>query len=1230
MKRTLLVFDNSSVLDRITFQITSAPSHNCYSARQTRASCKETNKQQTEGKMDRKDSNYGFIPPGLVLGHGEGNYASSMSIGISITGSDQGLTLSPKIQPETPWSKEKAHEESISSLRGHSRDDIEKQKDCHIEDGSQKDAVSPTQSLYGPCQDNSANAHQGYRRLTEEPTILIEALKQRDFPQSPQTAYPLLESSMTEYPMMEHSKTSIQSVSAQKKIKYDPAEQWQVDKDSWTASGVHCTEKIDAATTCTVKSMPSEYIVAVQSETPLSKKQHDPSGSSKPVITKSVTAGTSKTPAESPLSAMPIGVHEERNQHILTIVSEVSMIKCLPTENGGVVDNCCVQNGVDGKVDAAGSFPRQLCYDMEDGDNDTPLPSVEVEAGPGPDTYLGKRASGINTKSTKPNSPAYQLRHGIYLPDSRGRFAIATIRTQSTTTTATFSPDSTNPAPKSPANSHNIKPLILPIISLMVTAPMAPSKRNQTRKLLQDAINGKVTLERNPELEKSLEGIYNKLKNDEKFRNWIIAFYAEKLSKSQSSILDGQSLTKPENEPSEVEVDSSDDEEEGIAEDGETIAAEAPEFKLNLKTCKLPELRAEHKAIRNQYRKIKSRLEKLEPRCTKLSRDLELVTKTRSYWKAIARKAPVGIKVLIENDWLCCHCGIFNGASAKKDQWDKGRYPQEQRVSSEDMGVPDEFKAEWGLTNYCRHCGQNRFGTSSAEGCLKRKSVDGDTVDSANMNSNQPNKRQRENQSSEQPLPNNMPSFEAHLGVFSIAGAEAQYAELQMSNYDSSNGASQSGYLRNPYQDPAFSNGLQAQHTYQSPYVASTSFQHYDPDACSNSGPGYYAMDTSGQFALQQPQYFESFNQHPIDNAARNLASSAQITADQPSPISTQNGSPNSESAPGITDTATNTCEAEFHGQSGPQSVSDSVDNSMVGLFGDDFDFDFGFATNNNNNNNEPSPASATPEATRLSLSPEELDAEFDAEFNLEFDSLLAENEELSPEPKSAATFVPAPPRTHAPPQLARPSTSYDIRSNSIVTNPTPAQTPPRISRPAFKAPVLPRFPATSDMSAHNAAPMGMLTLPTPAPTPPSMTFTPTFAAASLPFQPMATSQPTAASRPAAASRGKPVAKKGAAPAPAGAMTNLDGLDPKKKKAMRRAENRAIANAKKAMESGQSRTEMMNRFLGRQTDPRDWMLSEEDRARRKAERETARIKAAQEPIVIEDDTESESEVSEEE
>jgi len=1179
--------------------------------------------------MDREAANYGSIPPGHLIGHGEGNYASSMSIDISVTRSDQGLTLSPKIQPETPWSKERTHEESIPSLRGHLRDDVEKQKDCRIEDGSQKDAVSRTQSLYGPCQDNSANARQGDRRLTEEPTILIEALKQRDSPQSPRTAYPLLERSMMEYPMMEYSKTSIQSVSAQKNIKDDPAEQWQVDKDSWTASGGHGAEKMDVATTCTVKPTPSEYIEAVQSETPLSKEQHDQSGSSKPVITKSVTAGTSKAPAESPLSAMPTEVDEERSQHILTSVSEISMIECLPTQNAGVVDSCYVQNGVDGKVDAAGSFPGQLCYNVEDGDNDTPLPSVEVETAPGRDAYLGERTSGLNTKTTKPNSPAYQLRHGIYLPDSQGKFAIATIRSQSTTTITTFSPDSTNPAPKSPANLHNVKPLILPIISLMVTAPMAPSKRNQTRKLLQDAINGKITLERNPELEKSLEGIYNKLKNDEKFRNWIIAFYAEKLSKFQNSILNGQSLTKPENEPSEVEVDSSDDEEEGIAEDGETITAEAPEFKLNLKTCKLPELRAEHKAIRNQYRKIKSRLEKLEPRCTKLSRDLELVTKGRSYWKAVAKKAPVGIKVLIENDWLCCHCGIFNGASAKKDQWDKGRYPQEQRVSSEDMGVPDEFKAEWGLTNYCRHCGRNRFGTSSAEGCLKRKSADGETVDSANMNSNhQPNKRQRQNQSSGQALPNNMPSFEAHLGVFSVAGAEAQHAELQMSNYDSSNGTSQSGYLGNPYQAPAFSDGMQAQQTYQSPYVASTSFQHYDPNAYGNNGPGYYAMDTSAQFALQQPQSFESFNQRPIDNAARNPASFAQITVDQPSPFGTQDGSSDSGSATGITDTATDTCEAESHGQSGPQSVSDCVDNSIVGLFGDDFDFGFGFATNNSNN--EASPASATPEGTRLPLSPEELDAELDAEFDLEFENLLTENEELSPEPKPAATFVPAPPRIHVSPQPARPTTSYDIRGNSIIPKPAPAQMPLRISRPAFKAPVPPRFPATSDMSARGAAPMGTLTLPTPAPTPPSMTFTPTFVAASLPFQPMATSQPTAASRPAVASRRKPAAKKGAAPTPAGAMASLDGLDPKKRKAMRRAENRAIANAKKAMESGLSGAQMISRFLGRQTEPRDWMLSEEDRARREAAREAARIKAAQEPIVIEDDTEAESEISEEE
>ncbi|OBT56050.1 hypothetical protein VE04_02978 [Pseudogymnoascus sp. 24MN13] len=634
----------------------------------------------------------------------EGIYASFMPTSMIVTRLDQGLTLPPKINPETLSDNGESHKESTSKEHAtkyptseahghHLIDNLSQQNASKIGvDSTNETDQERTGKVYGPCQHIEPNSHHRHEKLTDGPSS-FPTLGQRQRHQlgfcsscqGPHHASELVTGSM------EYHLATIQSADCQGSIDEELANQLQLapingNIPSICPMGGRAMPRLRR---------PSQDIV------PQIQK---PNGSDVDLLCNREGSAVVDQPvstmhlASRQTDDLPDGGIGDRGQELtVSMGSRVEMVpklslsesNCSTPDIGNMADGKATINvSASGQLQDEKSQDERLQYEQpQDNIHTSCQVSLSlVEQGT-------QMASGVSCGAGSPKAEGVEA--SLYSPIYKSPKANASSQVN-TTITATIR---NRPAPehisaihqhRSPSTLYSSQPQLLAWRSYIATAPLTSPGVRKIQQLILAAMDGEIELERNSGVDAQLDAIIDRIFVDEQFREVVVAFGVSKLGYDPVTANDASSS----NQTSRL--------------GGNATASKDSGPKFNIKTCTFEELKEEYITFKALAKKEHLRLSAYASKRTTLEEDIKALKEQRDHWKKVS--SSVAGATAVENKsrkWLCTSCGLLNDSWADLTEWAPGKAPKDAKPAPEEAGVPERNKSTWVQTKYCRRCGRN-------------------------------------------------------------------------------------------------------------------------------------------------------------------------------------------------------------------------------------------------------------------------------------------------------------------------------------------------------------------------------------------------------------------------------------------------------------------------------------------------------------------------------------------
>ncbi|KFY27898.1 hypothetical protein V493_03225 [Pseudogymnoascus sp. VKM F-4281 (FW-2241)] len=714
----------------------------------------------------------------------EGIYASFMPASMIVTRLDQGLTLPPKIHPETLPDSGESHKESISKEHATKVSTSEAYDHYLIDHLSHEDAgnnnvdcANETQQehtgkVYDLRQHIEPNSHRRLEKLTGGPsTFPIQGQKQLGF-YSSSLAPHRASKPWLEKPSLENRLAKIELAGCQGGVDEEPANQLQRGPIRGNIPSI-----------CPMggRVMP-ETSKPSQDTVPQTQKNSDVyflcnreciTASDQPVATKHLVSLQTDD--------LPEGGIGERGQELT--VSMGSKVERLPKpELSSSSSTPESLNIVDGMATRNVSAPEQL-QDEKSQDEKLQYEKLQNKIHTSGQVSVSlvengtDKASAVSCGVESPKAKGVETR--LYNPVYKSPKANASSQVYTTiATTIRNKPASKHISAtlqhRSLSSLYSSHPQLIALRSYIATAPLPSPGVRKIQQLILAAIDGEIDMEGTSGLEPPLEAIFHRLQVDEQFRNMVITFAVSKLG---NSITENGATSSNQNSPLW----------------GNTSTSKAPGPKFNLKTCTFEELKEEYSANKELAKKEHKQLLKAIPKRIKLEEKVKELEEQLEIYEKISRSVP-GTKFAANDKtkWSCTSCGLRNKAWADLTEWAPGKTPKEAKSAPEEGWIPESNKIIWAKTEYCRRCGRyNPVGRSrlNAASPSKRKLAD-DTEEASSTSFEDEFKRRCKDLESALnasgiavPI---TPSFQFQLDL-PVADAGAQLPQLPITNQYTAN-----------------------------------------------------------------------------------------------------------------------------------------------------------------------------------------------------------------------------------------------------------------------------------------------------------------------------------------------------------------------------------------------------------------------------------------------------------
>ncbi|KFY22346.1 hypothetical protein V491_02843 [Pseudogymnoascus sp. VKM F-3775] len=680
----------------------------------------EAGNELQEEKMGQDIAGHGSKPL-MRKAREEGIYASFMPTNMRL---DQGLTLPPKIHPETLTDNGESRKAAVSkkkiinktTLEAHDRHLIDKvsQRNARKDNAECTNEAQQehTGKIYDQCQHIDSNALCRHKKLTDGPSS-FPTLGQKQLgcgPSSGATDHASkLEKMKLEKMILQrmNSLARVQSAGCQGNIDEEAANQLQLALINGNIPNVWPGRAMSGS------SGPSEDTLS-QIDGPEAGGVHFLCDRESIIFIDQRLATKHLTALRT--DDLPEGGIEDMGQELTVSLDSVERLSgsdsiSLTPEIGNMFGG---KDMVDGKATRNVSVPEQLKeeksqdeklqYEQPQGKIHTPgqiaVSMVERRtrmAGGVPCGVGSPKAEGVKARLYSP----------VYKPPKSS--SSSQLNTTIPTTIRSI------PAPKhisatrqhtSLSNLYSSQPQLLALRTYIATAPMASPGMEKVRQVIIAAIDGDIALERNPNFEAQLEVILHRMMVDDEFLRGVVAFTMSKL---------GYSIT--ENDGSSPS--------QGTCLGANITASKAPGPKFNVKTCTFDELKEEYIASKTLARKEHKLLSQAVLKYSTLEKDIEQLKENRDFWKAIASSVPDSkAEINLSIKWHCTFCDLLNDTWADPTEWAAGKALKDARPGPEEAGIPASNTNTWTPTKYCRYCGRNKSGKQpeqNVESPRKRK-----------------------------------------------------------------------------------------------------------------------------------------------------------------------------------------------------------------------------------------------------------------------------------------------------------------------------------------------------------------------------------------------------------------------------------------------------------------------------------------------------------------------------
>lgn len=937
-----------------------------------------------EEKMEEDIAGHGSKPL-MQKAQEEGIYASLMSTtNMIVRRLDQGLTLPPKIHPETPTDNGESHKESTSKEHA-TKDSTSEARDRHLKDdlsqenSGNNDCMNETQQehtgkVYDPCQHIKPILHHRQEKLTDGPSgFSVLGQKQLGFcssSQAPDRASKLVP---------EHRLARTQSAGCQGNIDEGPANQLQLAR---------INENIPSACPMGDGAMPGS---SRPSQDTVTRTQRSKGSDVGLLCSRECTTAIENPVAAKHLTSqqtddLPYRGIRDRGQELT--LSLGSMVK---KRLSGSELSCATLRGVvnkgDGKATGNVSAPEQLQDERSQDEKlqyEQPQDKIHT-SGQVPPSMVeegSERASGVSCGVESPKAKGVEAR--LYSPIYKSPKANASSQVN-TTIAATIR---NRPASKhisatlqhrSLSTLYSSHPQLIALRSYLATAPLPSPGVRKIQQLILSAIDGEIELEGNPGLDTQLDAIFHRMAADEKFQKGVIGFGMSKLGNVLSLSMIESSLTMAGHSVTENDAGFSN---QSFGLGANTTASKAPIPIFNIKTCTLEELKEEYNAIKAIAKKEHQLLLNSDFKRNSLEEDAMALKKQLDHWKTISSSVPGAKTVANESTkWMCTSCGLLNDSWADLTEWAPAKAPRVARLAPEEAGIPESNKFTFVLTDYCRFCGCHKSSgrpQQSAKSPSKRKLANvtmGPSIANNGEQSDEQTKRHRKNMMSEiesdasgRATPTTQ-TYQVRFPNLPATAPDAQLPQVPLANQDMANiqqGQSSglnssaqhlpnvSGIVSDQHCFPSINGTVPNQQIFPNGNDTVAGQQHFPTDNATTGGQQFFPI---GNGTIGDQQYFPAGNgvvrdqqyspsgSGTISDQQHSPNSSGTITSQQSSPSGS--GTITYQQSPSITgtDTRQNYLPSTNGSITNQQFVPNSFDMSTdqfagEGDFFEFFDFD--------------------------------------------------------------------------------------------------------------------------------------------------------------------------------------------------------------------------------------------------------------------------------------------------
>ncbi|OBT86359.1 hypothetical protein VE02_03807 [Pseudogymnoascus sp. 03VT05] len=652
---------------------------------------------------------------GNIAGHGskplmqktreEGIYASFMPTSMIVTKLDQGLTLPPKIHPETlsdnggsqkePIPKDNATKGSTSEAHDHHLiDDLSQenagQNGADCTNGTEQEL---TGKVYDPCQHIDPNAHRWQEKLTDGPlSFPILGQRQNQKPGFCSSSQAPHHASKLATGLMEFHPATVQSAGCQGSIDEEPANQLHLAPINGNIPSLCPT----SGRAIPRSSRPSQDTVPqIQklkgTDVDLMCNRECIAVTDQPVATKHFVSRQT--------GDHPDGDIGDRGQELtVSRGSKVEKVEKLSVSDSNCSTPDIGNMAADGKATINVSAPEKM-QDEKSQDERLQYEQLQDKIHTSCQVSVSLVEGGTQMASCVSSGVGLPKAEGVEASLCSPIYKSPKANASSQVNTTIAATIRNRPAPEHISAAHqqrslstlySSQPQLLAWRSYIATAPLTSPEVRKIQQLILAAMDGEIELGGNPNLDAQLEAIFAKMSVDEQFLKGVLDFSISKLGFRPITANDASSS----NQSSRL--------------GGNTTGSKDSGPKFNIKTCTFDELKEEYITGKAVAKKEHQRLSASVSKLSSLEEDVKALKEQRNHWKKVS--SSVAGATAVENrsgKWLCTFCDLRNDSWADLTEWAPGKAPKDAKPAPEEAGVPKSKKSIWVLTKYCRHCGRH-------------------------------------------------------------------------------------------------------------------------------------------------------------------------------------------------------------------------------------------------------------------------------------------------------------------------------------------------------------------------------------------------------------------------------------------------------------------------------------------------------------------------------------------